>query len=158
VVQRAGLNWSFAACSRYQADENRRSQMKGHGAKFGRKQEAAIIGLLTMPTMEQAAKHADISATSLWRWMQDTAFQAKYREARRQAVGQATAQLQQASSAAVQALREIIEDPTASTNARVTAARCWNWPSRRRKSKTWRLGSTALSRHSQQKKGQTHEH
>lgn len=38
-------------------------------------------------------------------------------------MGQATAQLQQASSLAVKALRDIIQDAQASTSARVTAAR-----------------------------------
>lgn len=97
--------------------------MKGHGAKFGRKQEAAIIGLLNMPTIEEAAKHAGISGPTLWRWLQDPEFQAEYRKARRHVLGQATAQLQQAAGAAVKALKEIIEDAKASTSARVMAAR-----------------------------------
>ena len=97
--------------------------MKGHGAKFGRKQEAAIVGLLTMPTIEEAAKHAGISGPTLWRWLQDPSFQGQYRKARRDAFGQATARLQQASSAAVDTLKEIAEDGKAPPSARVMAAR-----------------------------------
>lgn len=97
--------------------------MKGHGAKFDRKQEAAILGLLTMPTIDQAAQHAGISGPTLWRWLQDPAFQCEYRKARRDALGQATAQLQQASGAAVKALTEIVQDKDAPSSARVMAAR-----------------------------------
>lgn len=95
----------------------------GHGAKFGRKQEAAITGLLTLPTIDDAANYAGISGPTLWRWLQDPTFQTQYRRARRHALGQATAQLQQASSAAVGALRAIVEDSKASSSARVMAAR-----------------------------------
>src|ERR1044071_3708787 len=97
--------------------------MKGHGAKFGRQQEAAIVGLLTQSTIEEAAKSAGISTVTLWRWLQDSGFQNEYRRARRQAMGQAAAQLQQASSAAVGALREIVEDDKAPSSSRVIAAR-----------------------------------
>jgi hypothetical protein len=85
--------------------------------------EAAIIALLEQPTIPEAAKAAGVSYTSLWRWLQDPTFQAEYRNARRQALGQATSQLQQAAAAAVKALREIIEDVKAPSSSRVMAAR-----------------------------------
>jgi hypothetical protein len=99
------------------------TQMKGHGQKFTRRKEAAIIGLLTQPTVDEAAKFAHVSATTLWRWQQDPGFQAEYLRARRQAMGRAMAQFQQASFTAVKTLREILEDPKASASARVMAAR-----------------------------------
>jgi hypothetical protein len=97
--------------------------VKRHREKFGRKQEAAIIGLLTMPTIDEAAKRAGISGPTLWRWLQEPNFQAEHRKARRRALDQATAQLQQASGAAVKALVEIIEDTKAPSSSRVMAAR-----------------------------------
>lgn len=97
--------------------------MKGHGSKFPQKMETSIVGLLTQPTVEEAATHAGISGPTLWRWMQEPGFQVEYRKARRQAMGQAVAQLEQASSLAVKALKEIIQDTSAATSARVTAAR-----------------------------------
>ena len=97
--------------------------MKGHGEKFTRRMETAIVGLLTQPTLDEAAKHAGVSGPTLWRWMQEPSFQMEYRKARRQAMGQAVAQLQQASSAAVKALREIIQNSDVTASARVTAAR-----------------------------------
>jgi hypothetical protein len=95
----------------------------GHGEKFTRKMEAAIIALMVEPTIPAAAKAAGVSYTSLWRWLQDPAFQIEYRKARRLALGQATAQLQQAASAAVKALKEIVEDTKAPASSRVMAAR-----------------------------------
>ena len=97
--------------------------MRGHGSKFPRKQESAIIALLEQPTIQEAAAVAGVSYTTLWRWLQDPTFQGQYRKARRDAFGQATAQLQQASSAAVKALKEIIDDGEAPSSARVMAAR-----------------------------------
>ena len=99
------------------------TQMKGHGEKFTRQKEAAIVGLLTQPTLDEAAKFAHVSATTLWRWQQDPGFQAEWQKARRQSMGRAMAQLQQASFAAVKTLEEIMEDPEASAGARVLAAR-----------------------------------
>src|ERR1700722_8672292 len=97
--------------------------MKGHGEKFTRRMEVAIVGLLTQATMDDAAKHAGVSTPTLWRWMQEPSFQTEYRKARRQAMGQAAAQLQQASSVAVKALKDIIQDSDITASARVTAAR-----------------------------------
>ena len=95
----------------------------GHGEKFSRRKEAAIIGLLTKPTLDEAAAHAGISGPTLWRWLQDPAFQEEYRKARRQSMTQAIAQIQKIGAAAVLALKEIIEDVNASTSARVAAAK-----------------------------------
>lgn len=99
------------------------TEMKGHGEKFTRQKEAAMLGLLTQPTFAEAAKFAHVSSATLWRWQQDPGFQAEYQRVRRQSMGRAMAQLQQASFAAVKTLKEILEDPMASASARVTAAR-----------------------------------
>ena len=99
------------------------TQMKGHGEKFTRQKEAAIIGLLTKPTLDRAAKFANISSTTLWRLQQDPGFQAELRKARRQSMERSVAQLQQASLTAVKTLQEIMQDRKASASARVMAAR-----------------------------------
>ena len=39
--------------------------MKGHGAKFGRKQEEAIAALLTQRNIEEAARAAGIATSTL---------------------------------------------------------------------------------------------
>lgn len=99
------------------------TEMKGCLEKLAGRREVAIIGLLTQPTLEAAAKSAHVSATTLWRWQQDPGFQAECQRARRQSMGRAMAQLQQASLTAVKTLKEIMDDSQASASARVMAAR-----------------------------------
>ena len=72
--------------------------MEGHGSKFGRKKEEAIAALLTQRNVEEAARVAGIGTQTLIRWLKIPEFQAAYREARRAAVSQSNARLQQASS------------------------------------------------------------
>ncbi len=69
-----------------------------------RKQEAAIVALLSHDKLKDAAAAIGLSEVTLWRYMQDAAFIAHYRAARRQAVEQATARLQRMMGGAVDAL------------------------------------------------------
>jgi hypothetical protein len=94
----------------------------GHGAKFGRKQEDAIVALLTQRNMEDAAKSVGISPKTLLRWLKIPEFQTAYRDARRAAYSQATARLQQATGAAVSTLLKIMVDTSAPPSTRVRAA------------------------------------
>jgi hypothetical protein len=96
--------------------------MKGHGSKFGRKQEAAIAALMTHRGMEDAARAAEIGVSTLLRWLKIPEFAAAYRKARRAAVSQATARLQQNSGAAVSTMLKIMVDPTAPASSRLRAA------------------------------------
>jgi hypothetical protein len=75
-------------------------QMTGHGAKFGRQKEDAIVALLTHRTIEEAAHAVHVSTKTLLRWMKDPAFDTAYRVAKRAAVAQAIARLHHLSSAA----------------------------------------------------------
>lgn len=97
--------------------------MKGHGAKFPRKQQQAIAALIQAPSIREAARAVGVSEATLFRWLQVPAFRATYREARRRVVEQAIARLQRASSEAVEVLRAIMTDPEKPSSARVTAAR-----------------------------------
>lgn len=97
--------------------------MKGHGEKLTRKQEQAVISLLTCSTIGEAAKNTGISEVTLWRWLQLPGFTERYREARRQAVGQAVAMLQQATGEAVETLREVMHDKASRDSSRVAAAK-----------------------------------
>jgi len=96
--------------------------MTGHGAKFGRKKEEAIAALLTHRNLEEAARAAGIGTQTLIRWLKVPEFQVAWREARRAAVSQSTARLQQASSAAVSTLLKIMVDPSTPAATRVRAA------------------------------------
>ena len=96
--------------------------MKGHGTKFNRKMEAAIVALLTQKNQEEAARVAGISPATLLRWQKLPEFQKAYRAARRAAHGQAIARLQQATSAAVSTLLKVMVDPKTPASTRVRAA------------------------------------
>jgi len=96
--------------------------MVGHGSKFGRKKEEAIAALLTQRNIEEAAKSIGVGANTLLRWMKEPEFTRAYREARRQAVGQSIARLQQATSAAAATLMKIMVDQNAPASTRVRAA------------------------------------
>jgi hypothetical protein len=95
--------------------------MKGHGAKFGRKQEEAIAALLTQRNIDEAAKAVGIAPNTLLKWMKLPEFQTAYREARRAAFSQSIARLQQGTSAAATTLIKLLLDPNtpASVRARV---------------------------------------
>jgi transposase-like protein len=99
--------------------------MKGHGSKFGRKKEEAIAALLTSRSVEDAAHAIGIGINTLLRWMQIPEFEAAYRQARRAAVSQATARLQQNSGAAAATILKIMVDPnTAASHRRFGVGIC----------------------------------
>jgi hypothetical protein len=98
--------------------------MVGHGAKFGRKKEAAVVALLSQRNVEEAARVAGVSASTLLRWLQVPEFQQSYRQARRDAYSQSIARLQRASSAAVSTLLTVMVDGNAPAASRVRAADC----------------------------------
>jgi len=96
--------------------------MKGHGSKFGRKKEDAIVALMTQRNMEEAAKSIGIVPNTLLRWMKEPEFDKAYREARRDAFGQSIARLHQMSSAAVATLGKVMVDAGTPPSVRVRAA------------------------------------
>jgi len=98
--------------------------MAGHGAKFGRKKEEAIAALLSQRNVEEAARVAGIGTRTLLRWLKLPEFQAAYRQARREAFGQAVARLQQGASAAATTLLKTMIDPATPASVRVRAAEC----------------------------------
>ena len=98
--------------------------MTGHGAKFGRKKEQAIVALLSQRSVEDAARVAGVGTKTLGRWMIHPQFRQEYLEARRQVFGQATARLQQASGVAVSILMSVMLDTNAPASSRVRAAAC----------------------------------
>jgi hypothetical protein len=96
--------------------------MTGHGSKFGRRKEQAIASLLTNRSMEDAAKAAGISSTTLKRWLQLPEFKAAYLEARREVVRQANARIQQCSGAAASVLVRLMADPATPASVRARTA------------------------------------
>jgi transposase-like protein len=98
--------------------------MKGHGAKYSRKQEEAIAALLTQRNIDEAAKSIGIDPTTLLRWLKLPEFQTAYRDARRAAFSQSIARLQQGSTAAAATLLKIMLDQNTPASTRVRAAEC----------------------------------
>jgi transposase-like protein len=96
----------------------------GHGAKFGRKRDEAVVALLSQRTIEDVARTVNVSTSTLLRWLKEPEFEAAYREARRCAFGQAVARLQQASSAAASTILTLMVDPSAPPAVRLRAAEC----------------------------------
>jgi transposase-like protein len=96
--------------------------MNGHGTKFGKKQGEAIVALLVQRNIEEAARAAGVSPSSLLRWMKQPEFQSGLREARRGAFSQAIARLQQASATAVSVVLKMMADPATPASVRLRAA------------------------------------
>jgi hypothetical protein len=84
--------------------------------------EEAIAALLSQRNVEEAAKTAGLSPTTLIRWQQLQEFQDAYRKARRNAFSQSVGRLQQASTAAVSTLLKVMVDPATPPATRVRAA------------------------------------
>ena len=89
---------------------------------LGRKQEDAIAALLTQRNIEEAAHSAGIGTRTLLRWLKVPEFQTAYRQARRDAFGQAVARLQQGTSAAATTLLKLLIEPNTPASVRVRAA------------------------------------
>jgi hypothetical protein len=96
--------------------------MSGHGAKFGRKKEAAIAALLTQRTAEDAARSIGIGPATLRRWQKDPEFQAALREAMKDAYRQTIGRMHHLSSAAVSMLGKVMMDPGTPPATKVRAA------------------------------------
>jgi len=96
--------------------------MSGFCENLGRKQEAAILALLSSRTVEDAARAAEVTPRTLYRWMKEPEFDAAYREAKRAAFGQSIARLHQMASAAVTILGKVMIDPSTPPATKVRAA------------------------------------
>ncbi len=97
--------------------------MNPSAEKLTPKQEAALLALLDNSTIEAAYKAAGISKATMWRFMQDANFQARYRASRRQLVETAIGQLQKHATTAARVLVNIAEDQRAPASSRVAAAK-----------------------------------
>ena len=96
--------------------------MTGHGAKFGRKKEAAIAALLTQRTSEDAARSIGIAPATLRRWQKEPGFDAAFRVAKVTAYRQTIARMHQLSGAAVSTLGKVMLDATTPPATKVRAA------------------------------------
>jgi AcrR family transcriptional regulator len=81
--------------------------------------EKVLIALIETSSIREAAKKSNISEATIYNYLKDKEFLAEYRNARRQTVETAIAQMQNAASEAVERLKELqyCENPA-------VAARC----------------------------------
>jgi CRP-like cAMP-binding protein len=91
-------------------------------AKKTRRREQLILALLQQTDLEKAAASIGISPSTAYRIRKTPEFQAEYLEARREAVSQSIARLQQGSGAATSTLLKIMRDPKTPAATRVRAA------------------------------------
>jgi hypothetical protein len=96
--------------------------MIGHGAKFNRQMEQAIVALLSHRNVDEAARAVGVNANTLLRWMKEPEFETAYREARRLAFSQAIGRFQDASGAAATTVLKIMVDPNVPARTRLQAA------------------------------------
>ncbi len=87
------------------------------------KQQKAVAALLETRTIAAAARAAQVSERTLYRWLNQDAFRDEVKQARRAAVAQATARLQNLSSSAVETLEQMLNDSVQPTVARVGTVR-----------------------------------
>ena len=87
------------------------------------KQEKTIAALMSTATVTDAAKVAGVGERTGYAWLADPDFSAAYREARREAVQQATARLQQMSGRAVVVVAQLMLDTSKPASVRLAAAR-----------------------------------
>jgi DNA-binding LacI/PurR family transcriptional regulator len=81
--------------------------------------EKVLVALLETPSVRDAAKSSGVSEATIYNFLRDSEFKTAYREARRQTVETAIAQMQNSASEAVDRLKELqyCENPA-------VAARC----------------------------------
>ena len=87
------------------------------------KQNKALQALLTQPNKKAAAEVAGITTRTMTSYLADPNFQREYKKAFGQLVQDATRSAQQSLSPAISALRDIVEDDTEASSARIAAAR-----------------------------------
>jgi hypothetical protein len=86
--------------------------MSDSADKLSSKQHKAIAVLMASTTIATAAKAAGVEDRTIYRWLDEPAFDAAYRAARREAVKIATARLQQVGGAAVVVLCQLMANGT----------------------------------------------
>jgi hypothetical protein len=96
--------------------------MSGHTVKLSQRKQAAIIALVTQPTVAEAARVANVRPNTLGRWKKEPAFDAEWRAARSLGLDQAIARLQKISGAAVSALLKVMFDSASPPAAQLKAA------------------------------------
>jgi hypothetical protein len=92
------------------------------GAKLGRKQEAAIVALMTEATVEQAAAKAGVGYRTLKGWLALPDFRDAYRAAQKQVIEAAVNRLRNTLDKAAEALERNLTCDRPATQVRAAIA------------------------------------
>jgi len=92
-------------------------------AKLTARQEQAIQALLTGASIKEAAQHVQVGRTTLYRWLNATAFRNAYQAAQERSHAWTVNRLQHIAAKAIQVLEEILDDVEVPALAKVEAAR-----------------------------------
>lgn len=97
--------------------------MGQNGEKLTKKQELAVMSIITEPSMKKASEKAGVSQSTLYRWLQLDSFQDQLKRMKHEAVSQATARLRHGMTIAVDALMQMASNPKTPAVARASACR-----------------------------------
>ncbi|WP_258871632.1 hypothetical protein [Halobacillus trueperi] len=90
---------------------------------MNKKQEIAVMAIVTEPTMQKAADKAGIASSTLYRWLQLDSFQEHLKRMKSETVSHATTRLRQSMTVAIDTLVEMAENKKTPAVARASAAR-----------------------------------
>lgn len=88
-----------------------------------RRRELALEALVTEPDVRKAAKIAKVSEATIYRWLNEPGFSARYKELRKRAFDKVLQRLQATAMQAVETLRDVSADSEAPASSRVAAAK-----------------------------------
>jgi len=94
----------------------------GHGEKFSRLKEQAIVALLTYPTVREAAEAAHVGERTLQRWLSLPGFTRRFEESKSRILAGTVNKLLRNGEAAADALVKLATSESTPAAARVRAA------------------------------------
>jgi len=98
-------------------------EKKGHGEKYSRLKEPALVALLSSKTLEEAAKKAGIAVSTLRRWLQNPDFRKEYDEGKKHMLEMAMCDLSGAVTDAIQVLQTLMNIKHGEHRDRIAAAK-----------------------------------
>jgi hypothetical protein len=96
--------------------------MRPLSEELTRKQQHAILALLSNRSVEDAARACHTPVRTIFRWLKDPEFDSAYRAAKKAAFGQGIARLHHLTSAAVSTLGKVMLDAGTPPATKVRAA------------------------------------
>ena len=97
--------------------------MRQNETELTAKQTRTIEALLVCKSIETSAKKANISKSTLYRWLKDETFQSEFRKAKFSLISNAITTLQRSSTTAVNVLCEVMNNEETPASTRVNASR-----------------------------------